>query len=293
MTILITGASGLIGQALLALHPAQRDIVCLGRRPVGGAAAWLPCDLSMPIDPTGLPTGVETVVYLAQSPHFRDFPAKADDIATVNLMNAQRLLDWGARHGVRRFIYASSGGVYGHGHQALHEDHPLPPQEQLGFYQTSKRCAEQFAECYAHLMHVIVLRIFFTYGPGQRPGMLIPRLVDSVGEGRPITLQGADGIHINPLYVDDAAAAIRSCLDLQSSTRINLAGPDVLSMRAIADEIGRALGRKPVFGSAPGEPQHLIGDITRMRSILHAPAVAFRDGIRRYLRSRGIAPASN
>ena len=64
----------------------------------------------------------------------------------------------------------------------------------------------------------------------RKRSMLIPRLVDSVREGKPILLQGQSGIEINLIHASDAAFATQAALSLVGCHRINVAGPNVLSL---------------------------------------------------------------
>ena len=115
--------------------------------------------------------------------------------------------------------------------------------------------------------------------------MLIPRLVDRVRQGKPIVLQGRDGIRTNPTYVSDSVSAICRSLEVEGSHKVNVAGPEVLSMREIGEIIGQVLSKRPKFQLKPDvEPLNLIGDITKMSRILDPPVVGFNDGIEAYLK---------
>lgn len=138
-------------------------------------------------------------------------------------------------------------------------------------------------------MTVVILRFFFVYGPGQRPDMLIPRLTRLVAEGRPIRLNGADGLLTNPVHVADAASAVHRALDLDRSHRINIGGPDVLSLRQIVESIGARLGCAPLYSVNPdAEPRDLIADISKMRQLLAAPNIRFSEGIEDVIRGLGL-----
>jgi UDP-glucose 4-epimerase len=116
----------------------------------------------------------------------------------------------------------------------------------------------------------------------QAPTLLIPRLFTSVREGRPIILHGQEGIRTNPTFVTDAASAVCRSLELKESHKINVAGPEVLSMRQIGQSIGEVLGKVPVFKvQDDSKPRHLVGDIKKMAQILGPPVVKFREGISR------------
>ena len=101
--------------------------------------------------------------------------------------------------------------------------------------------------------------------------MLIPRLMDSVASGKPISLQGSEGIHINPVHVEDASAAVVAALDTKESATYNIAGPDVMSIRQISEAMGEHLGKAPIFEQAEGVPKDLIADISLMREQLWKP----------------------
>lgn len=70
-------------------------------------------------------------------------------------------------------------------------------------------------------------------------------LVQSVLDGRPIVLHGQDGIRINPTYVADAVTAIEADLVLEGSHKINIGGPEVLTMRQIGEMIAGKQSAKP------------------------------------------------
>lgn len=278
--VLMTGASGLIGRAVVAQLRGSHDLVAVGRSAPGAGARWVRADLEERLSRSSLPASADAVIFLAQSEHFREFPDKARHIFQVNVDALQAMLDWARAAGVRRFVLASSGGVYGHGDGEFREDDAIAPGGPLGYYLASKQCAELLTQSYASQFTVVILRFFFVYGPGQRRSMLIPRLIDSVRDGRPVTLQGPDGVRLNPTYVDDAASAVRGALALESSHIINVAGTETVTMRELAGLIGSAVGRKPSFDVRKEEaPRHLVADTTKMRRLLGGPTVTIAAGL--------------
>ena len=94
-------------------------------------------------------------------------------------------------------------------------------------------------------------------------------------------LQGPNGISINPTHVDDAVAAMLQAIDIEGFHRINVAGPEVLSIRRIGEIIGKALNKKPIFKEvAKVSNNDLIGDISKMCKLLVSPHVIFEHGIK-------------
>lgn len=281
--ILITGANGLLGRNLLARLIESHEVHALVHvpplNPIPGVK-YHPIDLAREWSIDELPPHMDSVIHLAQSSQFRNFPESALDVFKVNIESTARLLDYANKAGVRQFIHASSGGIYGNSNQAFNENSPIVPPDKLGYYLGSKFCGEVLVNSYSALMQVLVLRFFFMYGPGQNRSMLIPRLLDNVRDGRSIGLQGENGIRINPIHVDDAALAVIAAINTTESTTYNIAGPDILSLKDIGGMIGKVVGVKPCFEYLEGQPNDLIGENTHMRERLHEPAVKLEDGIK-------------
>jgi nucleoside-diphosphate-sugar epimerase len=285
MRILITGSTGFLGGRLLRRLAGHHDVFTLSRRmPESGAdggATWLIQDLAQPTWTVQLPDKIDAVVHLAQSPHFRNFPAQAGDIYGVSAGTTMKLLDWALKAGAQHFVLGSTGGLYGSSKTPISESAHLPHDRgQLGFYFAAKRAAELLAQQYAGQLTVATLRFFFIYGAGQPSSMLMPRLAANVRDGKPITLHGDDGIYLNPVHVDDAVNAIVSVMNLADSRLLNIAGPEVTTLRRICEEMGRLLGRRPVFDvDMIAQPNHLVADIERMSRALGAPETGVAAGI--------------
>ncbi|NUL83147.1 MAG: NAD(P)-dependent oxidoreductase [Armatimonadetes bacterium] len=280
---LITGATGLIGSHLTRRLAKKMNVFATARRPeapelVHAGATYIPLDMSKEWSQRALPDGVSTVIHLAQSEHFRDFPKNVGHVLQVNTHSTVKLLDYARRMGARTFILASTGGVYGWGDRPLTETQPM--SEYMGFYAASKYAAETLADAYRGYFHVITLRFFFVYGVGQAKHMLIPRLIANIRENKTVTLAGENGIRINPIHVEDSVDAIVGAMRLEQSAKINIGGPEALNLRQIANAIGQAVGKPPAFDvHKEAEQRHLVGDIRRMIELLSAPKTKFRDGI--------------
>lgn len=279
--ILVTGATGLIGSHLIRCFGPDDVVFALSRSgATPGAAQTIPIDLALPWSIEDLPPDVDAVVHLAQSERYRDFPHSAENVFTVNTLSTVKLLDYARKTGVRRFVLASSGGVYGSGRESFTESTTIPATGDLGFYIGTRLCSELLSDSYRDYMNVICLRFFFAYGPGQRAQMLVPRLIDSVRSGRAVRLSGVNGLRLNPIYVDDAVESVRRALMLDGSHKLNVAGPHVHSLRAIVNRIGQLLDLTPVFeiGQPEAPEQDLVADISRMGELLWTPRVSFDDG---------------
>lgn len=292
MRVLVTGAGGLIGRRVVELLSLTCEPIALVRS--AGAAPpgveEIAADLADPAFAQRLPSHVDAVIHLAQAAGFANFPDDAPSVFRVNTGAFAELLAWSAKAGVKSFVHASSGGLYGRGPKPFREEDPPRIEGPLAFYLGTKCAAELLAKPYGSIFSVAALRYFFVYGPRQRETMLIPRLVKSVGNGQAITLAGRDGMRINPIYVDDAAEATIAALRLEGNAVVNVAGSEALCLREIASLIGEAVEVPPQFQSS-NEPEgnDLVADISRMRELLHIPTIGFREGIGRLVDAKRVS----
>lgn len=282
-TALVTGAAGLLGRATaIGLADAGVEVHALVRsreQAFRDDIVFHEVDLAKPLDTSALPA-VDAVFHLAQAREFRDFPASAPTVFSINVASTAALLDHANRTGASSFVYASSGGVYRGGQGAsLVEDAALQGPADLGYYLGSKFASETMVSSYGARFAAVSLRYFFIYGPGQERSMLIPRLYDRVRAGEPIGLQGADGMRINPVHVADAAAATIAAAHLEGTATVNIAGPQSISLREIGELFARDLDREPVFEFGEGVPADLVASTARMSELLRPPALTLADAL--------------
>lgn len=278
------GAGGFIGRHLSeALSRIDVEVLALSSRtgstfePVTGAFC-APADAG----------GVDAVAYLAQSPHYRDLPERVVHVWGVNVYSVVAAADWATRCGAARFLYASSGTVYAPSFSPHHEDDPLRRDD---FYALSKVQGEESAALFEGQLAVFRARLFGVYGPQQR-AMLVPRLADAIRRGHPVRLQrhpenpgDAGGLRLSLCYVDDAVAALVAMLTREAPRVMNVAGSGTVSMRDLAEVIGRHVGVEPQFEIST-EPRafDLVADTSRMHALLGRDTMPMPAGIGRTVR---------
>jgi len=289
--VLVVGGTGFVASHTLPRLIGGGDVYATCRHsappPATAGVQWLPGDLAGS-DPTeNWPSRCETVIYLAQSRAWRRFPEGAADVFDVNVRGVFHAAEYARHAGAARFIFASSGSVYGPSATPVRERDRFDVTEPKQFYSAAKLAAELLLGSYASLLHVVILRLFVPYGDGEASDMLIPQLVRRVREGEPILLDGKDGLQINPVAVSDVAETIHRCIGLRASAVLNVAGPEVLTLRQVGHDIGTVVGREPRFEHRAGEAQMLVGDTGSLRGALGwAPRTTFKDGLRAWLGSK-------
>jgi len=264
MRIAIVGAAGFIGTHLhRALLVSGIDVL-----PISSTASAFDLETGIIVDAL-LPAGpLDAVVYLSQSPRYRDVPQQGAHLWGVNVVSALKAAEWARRSNARRFVYASSGNVYEPGFSPLREDAPL---RRDNWYALSKVQAEEALQVYGDELRVTCARLFGVYGAGQH-GKLVPNLIDSVRGHRTIRLQPhpADprddgGVRVSLTHVDDVVQVMRQLAVAGGPRALNIAGPDTLSVRDIATRVGRGLAIEPSF-AAETRPREgdLVADRTRL-----------------------------
>jgi len=290
LNLLITGGTGFIGrQVIINLLPRHRIFALYREKPISESfkdVEWIQQNLFYPIEEKNLPEKIDAIIHLAQSKYYRDFPERGKEIFKVNIESTLSLLEIGRKRGIKKFIYASSGGIYGYSYEKFIETDTINP---INFYLTSKYCSELLIGNYNHYFSTVVLRFFFVYGPGQK-GMLIPRLIDHINRGEPIIIYGRTGIRLNPIHVMDAIKAFSPAIETPVSGIFNIAGDEVISIKELSEKIGKLIRKEPIFAYEKSTILgDIIGDNSRMKSLLGViPEISLDKGISDLIKSYGL-----
>lgn len=283
MKILVTGAAGFIGRRLVQTLQDNHEVFAIARSVPADhdRVSWIAQDLALPLNITALPAKIDAIVHLAQSRFYRQFPEKSKDIFDVNVQSTFQLLEYARQAGADRFVYASSGGIYGFSSEKFVENDPVST---INFYLSSKYISELLIANYKHLFTTIVLRLFFVYGPGQQ-AMLVPSLFKKVLNGDEVLIEGNPGCRLNPIYVDDAVRAFIPTLNYKHSELFNIAGDEVISITDIVHAIGHVTSKKTIIKYISAKQAgDLIADNARMKSVLGiSPRVSFQDGLKKMM----------
>ena len=225
--LLLTGATGLVGSALLRRLTARGEPVrCLVRDPrrLGRERVRVQITIGDLTDPRAYRQalrGARVVVHLAAS--HRDQPhATIEELAGLATW---RLLRAAEQAGVEHFVFFSALGATPWHHSRLHR---------------AKAVAERSVE--EAELRTTIFAPSLVYSPGDRRLARLERLawlpaVPLAGLGRALT---------QPIWAEDVAECIVAALDRpgEGHARYELAGPDLLTHRQVVEIALRAARRR-------------------------------------------------
>lgn len=222
MRILVTGGAGFIGSHICAtlLREGHRVAVVddlstgLAENVPPGAALYY---LSVTGDLSSVFASFrpEAVVHQAAQVSVPHSLAEPERDLAVNAGGTLNLLEHGRRHGLRRFVMASSAAVYGQPrYLPLDEEHPVAP---LSPYALSKYTAEQYLGLYRELygLSTCVLRYANVYGPRQvahAEGGVVAIFSECAARGEVPVIFGDGEQTRDFVYVEDVARANAAAL---------------------------------------------------------------------------------
>ena len=306
MRILVTGGAGFIGSNLSDRLLAEGHEVAIlddlstGRRDqVPAGARFYESDLD---DAAATERCVEEFRPEVVSHHAAqiDVRRSVDDPvrdARTNILGSLALLQSCTRHGVRKLIYASTGGaLYGEGRDLpATEEHPVNPEAPYG---ASKHAVEHYLYLWKQLhgLDWTVLRYPNVYGPRQSPhgeaGVNAIFIGLMLAGQRPRVFGTGDQVR-DYLYVGDVVDANVRALSQAGGEILNLGTGIPTSVNDLVREINRILGTQfePISEPArPGEVQRIYLDATRAGRLLEwRPQVGLAEGLRRTVEwARGV-----
>lgn len=184
--------------------------------------------------------------------------------ASINIIGMINLLKCCVRYGVRKIIFASTGGaLYGEPETLpVSEDHPVTPKSPYG---VSKYSGENYVRCYSEIYGIsyAILRYANVYGPRQDPygeAGVVAIFTQAMLEDRPPSIFG-DGTQTRDfVYVSDVARANVLALTIRENVTVNIGTGRETSINELYERIARQTGyaRPPQY--APPRP----GDVYRI-----------------------------
>ena len=300
MKVLVLGGFGFIGahvvEALLARGHEVRVLEWPGRRPHElivprwTAVELVEADFQDASSMSAALQGIEVVIHLICT--VLPEQSNEDPIHDVesNLVGTIRMLSLARRHGVRKVVFSSSGGiVYGRAQSIpITEDHRTEP---LCSYGITKLAIEKYLDLYRQLRQLdyVVLRCSNPYGEGQdgsRPQGAVGVFLSRLKHGKPLNIWG-DGLAIRDyVYVKDVAEAFALATEMDTPSRVfNIGSGTGTSLNELIKIMADVTGVAPEVTYSRARtldvPVNVLDISLAKRGLGWMPRMGLADGIRR------------
>lgn len=273
--ILITGATGLIGSCLVEVLMARKErdynVFALGRNSdrmdsLFGRYAnengfhlvlW---DVIMPLT---LEQPIHYIIHCASGAAPSEFVLHPVEVMKSNLLGVINLMDYGISQGLKRFLYVSSGEIYGEGDgRVFTEEYSgyVDPMQPRSCYPSSKRAAETLCISYAaeYGVDAVVARPCHIYGPHftENDNRVYAQFIRNVLRGENIVMKSTGEQYRSWCYVADCASAlIHILMKGNSGEAYNIADAySCISIKSLAEIVASIVGTK-VIVDLPSETE--------------------------------------
>lgn len=266
--ILVTGATGLIGSAFvnLLLRNQWLDVqVYAAGRNEGRAVKrfadyredarfhFIKYDVTEPLDSD---VCFDYIIHAASnaSPNF--FANNPVEVMLANINGVKNLLDYGRAHDMQRFLYVSSGEVYGEGDgRVFTEDYYgyVDINSPRSCYPSSKRAAETLCAAYGKEYGVdcVIARPSHTYGPyfTESDNRVYAQFIRNILRGEDIVMKSTGSQFRSWCHVEDCVSALLYILlDGKTGEAYNIAdNTSNISIRELAEMIAEIGNRKVIM----------------------------------------------
>jgi nucleoside-diphosphate-sugar epimerase len=257
--LIVLGVGGKMGPTLARMARRASDLAGVRRRVIGVArftdarlparlASWdidaIRCDLLDGAQLARLPDAALVVFMTGMK-----FGSTGQEALTW-AMNCWLPAKVCQRYGNARLAVFSTGNVYGLTPVALGGSRETDTLNASGDYALSCVGRERLCGYFSRSLGIPMAILRLNYATELRYGVLVD-LAQRVQAGEPIALAMGQ---LNALWQADANAMALAALGLAESPPlvVNLAGPELLSVRRVAEEFGRLLKRPVTFRGTEG-----------------------------------------
>lgn len=298
MKVLVTGAAGFIGSNLVAALSARGyDVIAIDDLSAGYQEnlEGINCEFHRKdvthADRWGkLLKNIDVVFHQAAS---KKNICERDPVRDLNVNGGGtlKLLQQCVKYGVRKFVHASTGSVYGERQTIIREDSPLEP---VSYYGVSKLAGERYVQMYhrTYGLDTTILRYFHVFGPKQechpKYGGVLAIFANRIRKGLPITIHGDGKQERVFTYVADIVRInIEAAQNAKAKGKIyNCCGDNQVNIIDAAMMIAQYFGKHPFFTYSPnltGDIRHFEVDNNKSKNDMSIKYKSFNDALNEYL----------
>lgn len=291
-TILVTGASGLLGShvmPLLSQKVTNGRIIAVSRNKDyeshDAGVEVIYGDLRERELWSRLPQTITSVIHLAAMISWRAEEKYQASIVTDNVLPVANLIEFSQRWpNLQQVIYSSSISVYRWNGDWLSESSSAEP---VNLYGAAKLCGENLLGCLqVKNVRTVSLRFSSLYARGQYEGTVLPIMVNRARQKQDLLIFGDGKRTQDFLHCEDAARAVLLALERQASGLYNIGTGTPISTTQLAETVSDVFTNgesKIVYQSArAGDDPGVKLDISKARRELdYEPQIPLECGLRK------------
>ena len=307
--ILVTGATGLIGgcvvETLMANPHRNYEVYASGRNEARAKKRFadfydkngfhfINYDVMQPLQGD---VRYDYIVHAASGANPSEYAKRPVEVMKSNILGVTNLMEYGREHGMKRFLYVSSGEVYGEGDgRVFTEDYSgyVNCATPRSCYPSSKRAAETMCVCYAaeYGLDVVMARPCHIYGPHftETDNRVYAQFIRNVLRNEDIIMKSTGEQFRSWCYVVDCVSALLYILLKGENCQAYNIADDAsnITIKELAEIVAGICGKKIIIDLPDADEKRgfnvvtkSIFSTTKTVSLGWRPTVRIADGLRR------------
>jgi len=287
MNILVTGASGFIGQNLVKkLLKLNHNVITIDFKDKIDNTIHYQIDITDLDKLNSITDDIDIIYHLAAQSYGKGSIIDPNRDLNWNIQGTLNICRFAENKSVKKIIYSSSMAVYGNHEISYESDYPEP----LSNYGVSKLAGE----FYIKKLNIpyTIYRLYNTYGPGQdlsneSKGVVSAFVTQVINGNNPIKVTGSLDRFRDIIFIDDVISALITGLTADTNNQIfNVSTNQKTSIKQLIDIIIKISNKTNIniinIGELQGDQYGNTGDNTKLKNLGWAPTTSLNEGIRKF-----------
>lgn len=283
----VTGGGGFLGRHLVDELVRRKatvtviDVVNMEKESQGIVENKV-CDISQK-DSLQIEGDVDFIFHLAAYAYPKACNENPSRAFETNVTGTMNMLLLAKERGVQKFVFPSSGQLYGRYPKYLPVDERHPIDYKDNFYNVTKKLGEDLCAIFndRYDVPIVFFRLFNSFGPGQNKDYLIPTIIHQALKNRTIELWNEKPTRDFTFVTDTIQAFIKAAESPFRGGPINIGSGQEIRVGDIARQIATALNAQITFLNKEviGSMRMCCDRASAKRILGWEPHIDFKEGL--------------